>query len=112
MPYPMPTQMGPMPEQGGAPAPTGPTGPTAPPSAQSLLGSGAGTTPSPTSPEQQSEALLAQFREISSQIQAIARQYPAASQDLAVCNDSLINAMTKVLAGMSAEPQSAPPMLM
>jgi hypothetical protein len=109
----MPTQMGPIPEQG-QPGATGPTGPTAPPSPQGLLGEGAASavTPSPTSPEQQSEALMAQFRDLSSQIQSIARQYPAAAQDLAVCNDSLINAMTKVLSGMSAEPQSAPPVLM
>src|SRR5688572_11102588 len=112
-PYAMPQQMGPMPEPGAPAGPTGPTGPTTPPSPQGLLGAGAATTsPSPVSPEQQSEALMAQFRDISGQIQAIARQYPAAAQDLAVCNDSLINAMTKVLAGMGAEPQSAPPALM
>lgn len=111
MPYPMPQQMSAVPQQAGQPAPTGPTGPTEPPTMQGLLGGGQALQPSP-SPEQHAEALMAQFRDLSTQIQAIARQYPAAAQDLAVCNDSLINAMTKVLSGMNSEPASAPPTLM
>lgn len=107
----MPQQLPAQPGQG--PAPTGPTGPTSPPSMEGLLGGGqGGVTPSPVTPEQQAEALMGQFRDLSTSIQALARQFPAAAQDLSVCNDSLINAMTKVLSGMSAESSSAPPVLM
>jgi hypothetical protein len=106
MPYGQPEQ----PQAG----PIGPTGPTSPPTVGGLLGSGAGssTPPSPApSPEDHVEALLAQFRDLTMQVQALARQYPAAQQDLAIANDSLINAMTKVVASMSAESSSAPPVL-
>lgn len=103
--------MNPVPEQGAAP--TGPTGPTSPPSMAGLLGSGAGagTPASPVSPEDHVEALLTQFRDLSTQVQALARQYPAAQQDLAIANDALINAMTKVVAGMSSDMGAAPAVL-
>lgn len=106
----MPQQL---PEQPSA-APTGPTGPTSPPSMEGLLGQGQEPAAGPASvtPEAHAEALLGQFRELSTQIQAISRQYPAAAQDLAIANDALINGMTKVISSLKAEPDSAPPVLM
>lgn len=114
MPYgQMPQQLPEQPEEGAAPI--GPTGPTSPPSMAGLLGSGAGSSsppsPAPPSPDEHVEALLGQFRDLTMQVQALARQYPAAQQDLAIANDALINAMTKVVASMSAESASAPPVL-
>lgn len=108
----MPQQFSPQP---GAEAPIGPTGPTSPPTVGGLLGpQGAPSQgvagPSPT-PEQHVESILGQFRQLSTQVQALARQYPPAAQDLAVCNDSLINAMTKIVSSLSAESSSAPQML-
>lgn len=112
MPYAMPQQLPSQPEAG-QPGPVGPQGPTSPPSLQGLLGSGAGggQQSSTVSPEDHVEALLGQFRDLSTQVQALARQYPAAQQDLAIANDALINAMTKVVAGLSAETSSAPAVL-
>lgn len=96
--------------------PVGPTGPTSPPTVQGLLPAAQGAPaqgvagPSPT-PEQHVEALLGQFRDLSTSVQGLARQYPAAAQDLSVANDALINAMTKIVSSMSAESSSAPAML-
>lgn len=103
-----------MPQQLGQ-GPVGPTGPTAPPTVQGLLPPGGAPAqgvagPSPT-PEQHVEALLGQFRDISTQLQALSRQYPAAAQDLAVANDAIINSMTKIVSGLSAESSSAPSVL-
>lgn len=108
----MPQQLGAMPGEGAPQAPIGPTGPTSPPTAAGLLPQQQGGTASPVSPEDHVQALLDQFRTLSTQVQALARQYPSASQDLAVANDALINAMTKVVSSLSAESSSAPQVLM
>ena len=111
MAYPqMPQGLPAQPEPGASEAPQGPS---APPSMAGLLGQGGGATaPAPVTPEKHAEELLGQFRELSMQLQALARQYPAAQQDLAVANDALISAMTKVVSALSAESSSAPPVLM
>lgn len=91
-------------------APQATNGPMSPPTAAGLLGQQA--APSNVTPEDHVQALLDQFRQLSTQVQALARQYPAAQQDLAVANDALIGAMTKVVGSLSAESSSAPQVLM
>lgn len=110
---PIPSQLGP-PQGGQAAPPLGPTGPTSPPTMAGLLGAPTegGASEEPTSPEDHVQSLLQQFRALSMAVQALARQYPAAGQDLAVANDALINAMTKVVSSLSAESSSAPQVLM
>lgn len=109
-----------MPRQLGAedPGALAPAGPQAPPTMEGLLPQSqqtpeqGGPQAQPTSVEDHVEALLQQFRDLSTQVQALARQYPSAQQDLAIANDALINAMSKVVSGLSAESSSAPPSLM
>ncbi len=101
-------------------------GSSAPPADLSMLmggGGGAGgatmTPPgvdqsaavSPVSPEEQASSLMMQIRQISIQIQGLARQYPAGQQSLMAASDALTQAMTEILVSQSPETGSAPPVL-
>jgi hypothetical protein len=60
-------------------------------------------------PEQQSEAFMAEVRELTIRISALARSFPAGAEDFELAVQNLINAMTKtVIAQSNTEPMSAP----
>lgn len=85
--------------------------PGAPP--QSLVGPSSSQpselTQAAPSPEQQSQAFMMQTKDLTMQITALARQFPAGAQDYEFAIQALINAMTKVITSMSStEPESAP----
>lgn len=106
MPMPMSPSLG-MGMQQSGPQQGPPPGPSP---SNALLGP-TGSAPAPVgpSPEQQSEALMSEVRDLTMRMTSLARQFPDGADDLEVAIQSLINFMTKtVIASSNTEPSSAP----
>ena len=89
-----------------------PAAPQPPPASANLLGGDASVAQAGPTPEQQSQALMAEIRDLSMRITALARQYPQAADDFEVATQSLINSMTKIIVSQSStEPASSPNLL-
>ena len=90
-----------------APAPQGP-----PPASANLLGGDASLAQAGPTPEQEQAAFMAEIRDITMRITALARAHPEAAEDFEVATQSLINSMTKVIiAASTTEPSNAPNLL-
>lgn len=95
-------------------APSGSSAPSMGGPAQSLVGPSQGDPSAPQpqvapSPEQLSQAFMAQIRELCMGITSLARNFPAAAQDFELANQNLINGMTKqVISQSNTESASAP----
>ena len=90
----------------------GMSSPQGAPQPQNLLGPNDAPTQAGPTPEQAQQALMAEVRDITMRITALARQYPDGAEDAEVATQSLINFMTKcVISSSTTEPSNAPNLL-
>lgn len=78
-----------------------------PPGQSSLLGGTSVPKPAGPTPDQRTAGYMDQIRNIHLQIDALANQYPAASDELGQAKVALANSMAKVAAAM-AQPEQSP----
>lgn len=90
----------PLPQGGGLP-PQAPATPPGPGSNVSSLTPGQPLAPAGPTPDQRVAGYFEQVRNLSIQIDALASQFPDASQDLDTAKTALLNSMSKVATAMS-----------